>query len=248
MARPLRPVTAGGVYHLTTRGNNRRPIYTEDDDRRIFLHIFFRIARRYRWRVKVWCLMDNHYHLVVVTPQPNLPQGMRDLNGGYAAAFNQRHGREDHLFGRRYSATPIEDDEQYATAVDYVRQNPVRAGLVAHADDWPWTSPLRRAAVVPRPVHRAIHRPRRIPSTLRVPRHRQADPTALARRIPDGGAACVDRPRREVARRGVLRDVGRSVRAPLLLRPRRAPGAGRGTPVPARRVHGRGALHAPFRA
>src|SRR5206468_9461981 len=113
MGRPRRHLEAGAFYHVSARGNNHGPIVLDDEDRRVFLHILRRIERRYHWRMHVRCLMGNHFHLVVQTPEANLDKGMRDLNGGYARAFNQRHGRVDHLFGRRYWSKVIESDEQY---------------------------------------------------------------------------------------------------------------------------------------
>jgi REP element-mobilizing transposase RayT len=112
MARPRRVLIAGAYYHVTTRGNNGRPIVADDGDRAVFVHILNQVQHRYHWRVHAWCLMGNHYHLVVETPEPNLSAGMRDLNGGYARSFNDCHGRKDHLFGRRYHAVLIESDEQ----------------------------------------------------------------------------------------------------------------------------------------
>src|SRR5437870_4936301 len=153
--------------------------------------------------------MGNHYHLVVETREASLDLGMRDLNGDYARGFNGRHKRCDHLFGRRYWAEPIDDGAQLEDTLLYVWNNPVRAGLVSRAESWPWSS-LRGV--------------RPIDSLLRVTRHRQADPPALARLLPDGGTASDHGARRQAERRGLLGDVGRGFRAPLLLRSRRARG------------------------
>ena len=195
----------------------------------VFFHLLRRVERRYGWRIHVSCLMGNHYHLVLETPAPNLDKGMRDLNGGYARAFNERHGRKDHVFGRRYWSKSIESEEQYEATLEYVLHNPVHHGFVRRREDWNWASA---------PMVRPIDSPG-------VSRHRQADSPVVARRLSDGGAAAADRPRRQVQRRGLLGDVGRSLRAPVLLRPRRTARTGRAAPVPARRVHRRGALHPP---
>ncbi|TML61451.1 MAG: hypothetical protein E6G18_03280 [Actinobacteria bacterium] len=229
MGRPHRYLAAGAYYHVGIRGNNYAAIVLDDGDRIVFFHILRRIERRYGWRTHVRCLMGNHYHLLVETPLPNLSDGMRDLNGAYACAFNERHKREDHVFGRRYWSRVIESEDQYEAAVDYIVNNPLHHGFVRRLDQWRWTS---GPAVSP------IDSPR-------VSRHRQADPSAVARRLPDGRASAADRTRREVERRGLLRDVGRSLRPALLLRPRRAPCAGCPAPVAARRVHGGRALHPP---
>src|SRR5512133_1984332 len=217
MGRPLRHLEAGAYYHVGTRGNNHAPIVLDDVDRIVFFHILRRIERRYGWRTHVRCLMGNHYHLLVETPLPNLDQGMRDLNGAYARAFNERHGRKDHLFGRRYWSKVIESEEQYDATLEYIVENPVHHGFVRRAEDWRWTSGL---AV--RPI-----------DSVGVPRHRQADPPALARRLPHGRASPPHSSGRQVERRGLFRDVRRGLCAPLLLGPRRAACARRAPPVPA---------------
>ena len=134
VARPRRYLAAGAWYHITTRGNNKELCFLDDDDRRAFLHQLRRVTRRYRWCLHARCLMGNHYHLVVETREPNLSAGMRDLNGEYARAFNALHGRCDHVFGKRFSSRLIETDEHLETALEYILQNPVAAGLVATFD------------------------------------------------------------------------------------------------------------------
>jgi REP element-mobilizing transposase RayT len=140
MARPRRYLAAGAHYHVTTRGNNKAPIALDDGDRAVFAHILRRVERRYGWRTHVRCLMGNHFHLVVETPAPNLSDGMRDLNGGYARAFNERHSRRDHVFGRRFWAKLIESEEQYTATVEYVLNNPLHHGFALGSDEWRWMS------------------------------------------------------------------------------------------------------------
>src|SRR5256712_4022634 len=229
MGRPHRFLSAGAYYHVGIRGNNEAPIVLDDGDRIVFFHMLRRVERRYGWRTHVRCLMGNHYHLLVETPLSNLADGMRDLNGGYARAFNERHKRKDHVFGHRYWSKVIESDEQYEATVDYIVNNPLHHGFVRRLEEWRWTSG---------PAVSSVDSPR-------VSRHRQADPSVVARRLPHGGAAAADRARREVERRGLFRDVGRGLRPALLLRPRGASCPGSAAPVAARRVHGRGALHPP---
>src|SRR4029450_392456 len=131
----------------------------------------------------------------------------------------------------RFHSVLIESEEQYANTYEYVLNNPVHHGFVRRAEEWRWTS-----TATARPI-----------DSPRVARHRQADPSAVSRRLPDGGAARRYSPGRQVERRGLLGDVGRGIRTPLLLRPRGA-GRTRGPPpVSARRVHGRGAVHASLR-
>lgn len=140
MARPLRLQVADGVYHLTARGNERKAIYRDEGDKETFLEILAETLERFAWRLLSYCLMSNHYHLLVRTPQPNLARGMRDLNGVYAQAFNRRHGRDGHLFQGRYRAILIESDEHLLAAAAYVVRNPVRAGICAKPGEWPWSS------------------------------------------------------------------------------------------------------------
>ena len=173
MGRPHRHLEAGAFYHVGIRGNNHAPIVVDDGDRIVFFHILRRVERRYGWRTHVRCLMGNHYHLLVETPLPNLADGMRDLNGDYARAFNERHKRKDHVFGRRYWSKVIESDEQYEATVEYIVNNPLHHGFVRRLEQWRWTSGTAVSAL----------------DSPGVSRHRQADPAALARRLPDGGAA-----------------------------------------------------------
>jgi putative transposase len=132
-----------GIYHVTTRGNNCGPIYLEDDDRHLFLNFFRKTARRLSWVTHEWCLMTTHYHLLVATPDPSLAVGMHWLNGVYAQTFNDRYGRTGHLFERRYTARLIDSDEYFEAALDYIRWNPVAAGLCEHPAEWPWRGPER---------------------------------------------------------------------------------------------------------
>src|SRR4030066_2389308 len=102
MARPLRIEFDGAVYHITSRGNARKPIYKDDGDRKAFLDILHKVNTRYNWLCHAYCLMDNHYHLLIETPDGNLSLGMRQLNGVYTQAFNKRRTRTGHLFQGRY--------------------------------------------------------------------------------------------------------------------------------------------------
>jgi putative transposase len=140
MARPPRYQPAGGMFHVTTRGNRGQSIYLDDEDRRAFLRLFDRVRRDCEWRQLAWCLMPNHYHLVLQTPTESLAIGMQRLNGVYARRFNTRHLLEHHLFGRRYYARFIDSERQLERTIRYVAFNPVRAGLCEHPADWPWSS------------------------------------------------------------------------------------------------------------
>src|SRR3954468_8249170 len=230
MGPPPRHLAAGAYYHVATKGNNDAPVFQDDYDRTVFLQILERVRRHFRWRIHASCLLGNHYHLLLETPFANLSDGMRDLNGQYAKAFNARHGRKHHVFGQRFWSRVIESEEDYATCLDYIAQNPVHHGFARRLGDWRWASAAAAGRI----------------DSLRVSRHRQADPPALAGRLPDGGAATTDGAGREVERRGLFGDVRRGLRPPVLLRPRRTAGARRAAAVAAGRVHGGGALHPPL--
>lgn len=140
MSRPLRICIPGGVYHLIARGNARERIVRDDLDRRRFLDIVGQVVERFSWLCHAYCLMDNHYHLVVETPIPNLPRGMRQLNGSYAQFVNGRHGRCGHVFQSRYRSILVEKESHLLAVCRYVVLNPVRAGICAQPAEWPWSS------------------------------------------------------------------------------------------------------------
>lgn len=140
MARPLRIEFPGALYHVTSRGNERRPIFRDDRDCQTFLGFLADATRRFGWSVTQWVLMINHFHLVIQTPEPNLSRGMQWLNGTYAAWFNHRHSRSGHLFHGRFNAVLIEKESYFAEVLRYVALNPVRAGLVKRPEDYRWSS------------------------------------------------------------------------------------------------------------
>lgn len=140
MGYPLRPLAAQCTYHVTTRGVDRQDIFRSDDDRAVFLRLLDRSVRERGWELLAYCLMGNHLHLVLTTPEPDLDSGMRDLLARYALYFNRTHGRSGHLFGRRYHSVVVEDDRQLMATIRYVGRNPVAAGLVRSPEDWRWSS------------------------------------------------------------------------------------------------------------
>ncbi len=142
MTRPLRIEYPGAVYHITSRGNARQNIYNDDDDRQKFLSILTLVVERFHWICHGYCLMDNHYHLLLETPVPNLSAGMRQLNGIYTQAFNLHHRRVGHLFQGRFKAIVIEKQAHLLELSRYIVLNPVHAGMVQHPEDYPWSSYL----------------------------------------------------------------------------------------------------------
>jgi putative transposase len=140
MGRSPRPIAPDTTYHLMARGNRRQPIFLQDDDRRTFLRMLSRVCLRYGWVCYAYCLMGNHIHLAIKTPEPNLSEGMRHLLGRYAWLHNQFHGTDDHLFRSRFRAVVIESDAQLISVIRYISRNPVRAELVERAEQWPWAS------------------------------------------------------------------------------------------------------------
>jgi REP element-mobilizing transposase RayT len=140
MARPLRIEFAGALYHVTSRGDGREDIYLGDGDKVVFLEVLSSVCEQFNWVCHAYCLMSNHYHLLIETPDGNLSQGMRQLNGVYTQRFNREHGRVGHVFQGRYKAILVEKDSYLLELARYIVLNPVRAGLVRSAKDWPWSS------------------------------------------------------------------------------------------------------------
>jgi REP element-mobilizing transposase RayT len=140
MARPLRIEFPGALYHVTSRGNARQPIFLDDRDRSFFLDRLGEAVRSHGWHCHSYCLMPNHYHLLVETPEPNLSRGMRRLNGRYSQRFNRRHDRVGHVLQGRFHAVLVQRETHFLEVARYIVLNPVRAGLVASAEAYPWSS------------------------------------------------------------------------------------------------------------
>ena len=126
MARPIRIEFSGAVYHVMARGNERRAIFRDDRDRERFLETLALAVEQYGWQLHAYCLMGNHYHMLVGTPRANLSRGMGWLQATYTARFNARHRRRGHLFAGRYKAQIVEADEYARWLVEYLHLNPVR--------------------------------------------------------------------------------------------------------------------------
>ncbi len=140
MARPLRIEYPGAVYHITNRGNEEKTVFQDDQDRETFLKVLAQVNMRYHWLCHAYCLMDNHYHLMIETPDGNLSHGMRQLNGVFTQARNKRHNKTGHLFQGRYKAILIQKDMHLLEVCRYVVLNPLRAGMVENPEDWKWSS------------------------------------------------------------------------------------------------------------
>lgn len=147
MARQLRLEYPGAVYHVTSRGNARNAIYADDGDRQSFLKALQSVVTRYHWVCHAYCLMGNHYHLLIETPAGNLSRGMRQLNGVYTQAYNRRHGLIGHLFQGRFKAILVEKDSYLLQLCRYIVQNPVAAHLTQTPGEWPWSSFLATAGL-----------------------------------------------------------------------------------------------------
>ncbi|MCH8106576.1 MAG: transposase [Proteobacteria bacterium] len=140
MARPIRLEYSGALYHITSRGDRQEDIYETNTDRENYLSILNRVCETYNWVCHAYCLMSNHYHLLIETPDANLCRGMRQLNGVYTQSFNRAHRRVGHVFQGRYKAILAEKESYLLELSRYIVLNPVRAGMVSTAGDWPWSS------------------------------------------------------------------------------------------------------------
>ena len=140
MTRPLRIELAGGVYHVTSRGDRRENIYFCDADRRAWLELLGKVCERFNWMCHAWCQMSNHYHIVVETVEGNLSQGMRQLNGVYTQHINSAYQRVGHVYQGRYKGILVEKESYLLELARYVVLNPVRAGMVDDPQQWPWSS------------------------------------------------------------------------------------------------------------
>jgi REP element-mobilizing transposase RayT len=136
MSRPLRLEFAGALYHITSRGNGRNLIYLQDDDFELFLQILANVCERYNWVVHAYCLMNNHYHLLVETPDANLSQGMRQLNGVFTQSMDRKHHRVGHLFQGRYKTILVDKDAYLLELCRYIVLNPVRASIVNSPEEY----------------------------------------------------------------------------------------------------------------
>lgn len=140
MPRPLRIQLAGGAYHVISRGNRKEPIFLDDRDRSRFLLLLERAVSRFEWSCQVYCLMDNHFHLLIETPNPNLARGMQWLKGTYGGWFNDKYGLVGHLFQGRFSSPLLTTEEHRLETARYIALNPIRSGVVQVPESYRWSS------------------------------------------------------------------------------------------------------------
>jgi putative transposase len=140
MARPLRIEYAGAYYHITSRGNERKDIFRTQKDREQFLSYLESATIRYGAVIHAYCLMSNHYHLLLQTPLGNLSQIMRHINGAYTTYYNIKNQRSGHLLQGRYRALLVDMDAYAQELARYIHLNPVRVGVVKRPAEYPWSS------------------------------------------------------------------------------------------------------------
>ena len=157
MVRPLRIEYPGAVYHVTSRGDRREPIAKDDIDRTAFLSIAGHALERFDAHAWAYCLMGNHYHLVLRTREANLSRLMRHINGVYTQTFNRRHQLTGHLFQGRFKAILVDSDSYLLEVCRYVDLNPVRAQMVDHPDAYRWSSYRALAGLADRPDWLDVH-------------------------------------------------------------------------------------------
>ncbi len=148
MARTLRISYSGALYHITSRGNAQENIYLFDTDREVFLSVLNDVYNKFDWHFHAYCLMSNHYHLLVETPRPNISKGMQYLNGVYSQRFNCMHNRVGHVFQGRFKSIIVEKESYLLELARYIILNPVRAHMVSSPAEWIWSSYLATAGQI----------------------------------------------------------------------------------------------------
>ena len=140
MSRPLRLEFPDALYHITSRGDRREDIYEDDADRAEYLNTLASVISQFNWVCYAYCLMSNHYHLLIQTPDGNLSKGMRQLNGVYTQYYNRRHLKTGHLYQGRYKSILVDQDSYLLELSRYIVLNPMKAGMVKQVGRWPWSS------------------------------------------------------------------------------------------------------------
>ncbi|MGR5488054.1 REP-associated tyrosine transposase [Vibrio alfacsensis] len=140
LSRPLRLEFAGPLYHVTARGNERNWIFFQDDDFTLYLTVLDEVCERYNWVIHAYCLISNHYHLLLETPDGNLSKGMRQLNGVFTQKINRKHNRVGYLFQGRYKSILVDQETYLLELCRYIVLNPIWAKMVDTPDEWQWSS------------------------------------------------------------------------------------------------------------
>ena len=140
MARALRIVYEGALYHVTNRGNEKANIFRDEKDKRVYLRLLKETVLLHQWVCYGYCLMNNHYHLLIETPKANISSGMKKINAEYTQYFNYKHHRIGHLFQGRFKATLVKKEGHLLELCRYIVLNPVRAGLCQKPEDYQWSS------------------------------------------------------------------------------------------------------------
>jgi putative transposase len=152
MPRRPRFQAPDAIYHVTSRGTEGRDVFLDELDRRRFLGVLAEVVQERGWTCPAYCLMTNHFHLLVQTPKPDLAIGMHRLNSAHANYFNRRHDHTGHLFQARYAAEVVEHEAHLLEACRYIVLNPVRAGLYRRPSGWRWSSYRATAGYVSPPA------------------------------------------------------------------------------------------------
>jgi putative transposase len=158
MARPLRVHIPGALYHVMSRGNARQRIFYDRED---YIHFLARLSvasKRFGVRCWAYCMMLNHFHLLLQAGELPLWRMMQQLNSSYGQRFNRRHERIGHVLQGRFKAPLVDGDSYLRRVLRYIALNPVRAGLVAHPADWPWSSYRATAGLLAPPPFLALDR------------------------------------------------------------------------------------------
>lgn len=156
MSRPLRIEYPKAVYHVTSRGNARSKIFADEYDKEQFLEVFASVVKRYNWLCHAYCLMDNHYHILIETPDSNLSMGMRQLNGVYTQGYNRRHSKTGHVFQGRYKSILVQKENYLLELCRYIVLNPIRAKMVNRPENWKWSSYMATVGLRDVPEHLTV--------------------------------------------------------------------------------------------
>jgi putative transposase len=148
MSRSPRIQFPGAFYHVTTRGNDKQEMFLSDRDRRVFLDILNEVVSCHSWVCHAYCLMGNHYHLLLETPEANLSEGMHRLNSNYSHFFNDKYEKVGHVIQERFYSRLVRDDRDLFGLFRYVLLNPVKDGLVRSPEQWRWSSYAATAGLV----------------------------------------------------------------------------------------------------